>query len=142
MAVSVQKNLITPKLYILLIQSQRIYIMQEILTYAIEIVFWAFIFVMIFDFINGLFPPVPMPSVKEVKPIEPEPENISLPDDIPHTKFAIPDPWLCDTEEVVKTAHITPLPPLLASMSPQIAGTLLQTPSVPKRKRGRPRKIA
>lgn len=134
--------------------------MQALLTYAIEIVFWSFTLVFIFDFVNGLFPQLPdlKPRIWEIEP-EKEPENAPLPDEVFQNvvaPIALPDPWLEDIgialpkgvvgdiappdvkQAIAPTPLALPAPKRLPPAPTQIA----QMQSPPKRKRGRPRKSA
>lgn len=109
--------------------------MQSLLTYAIEIVFWAFVTAFLFDLIGGLFPR--LPDIKQLPQnweIEPPVEEIA----------PLPDPWLGNADIAVAPTPPTPpvykkklllLPPAPLQIAPKPA-------AAPKRSSGRRRKIA
>lgn len=110
--------------------------MQSLLTYAIEIVFWAFVTAFLFDLIDGLFPQVP--DIRHLPQSWDEPKN----EPAPQTEAApLPDPWLSDAETTQEPSLPAPAAHkklLLLPPAPPIA----DIPVAPKHKRGRPKKIA
>ncbi len=126
--------------------------MQALLTYAIEIVFWAFVSLLIFDFINGLFGvPFQLPDVQQPPTIvESEPKK-----KVENTP--LPDPWLCDAEIAAIPAPPTSLALQQLLLLPSGFGSFDSTGTAktrtasppalshsadiqPKRKPGRPKK--
>ncbi|MDM9583123.1 hypothetical protein [Nostoc sp. GT001] len=126
--------------------------MQALLTNAIEIVFWAFVSHIIFDFINGLFPVPPMPDVADIQ-LPAQQQESEEPDT--RENALLPDPWLCDNVAItpaIATLPATPLfnrllllPPAKSVAIPMVdcANTPISESNPPitqKRKPGRPKK--
>ncbi|WP_414530066.1 hypothetical protein [Nodularia chucula] len=142
---------------------------QNTLTLAIEVIFWAMIVLMLNDFINGLFllQPQPQYTVISAQPPSPVAETKDIPNPVVVESEApqeyqfeeIPDPWdlEIDCEPKIGEAQtvVVPFPTLRllppAQVTPQpkrrgrpkkSADSIQPTAKTESRKRGRPRKSA
>ncbi|WGV29038.1 hypothetical protein [Halotia branconii] len=84
---------------------------QSILTIAIEVVFWAFTGLIIFDFINGLFV-LDINPITVVSDLQPQVKQETMPAVTPAPQIELPiDPWElnAETQQVsVKTSSVVP----------------------------------
>ncbi len=82
---------------------------QHTLTLAIEVIFWAFISLIIFDFANrifGLEVPNTTPAMSFTPDIVSEPAPIAVPVITPQMEL-LPDPWVLDVESPIPSVDIS-----------------------------------
>ncbi len=84
--------------------------MQSLLTLAIVVIFWAFVTLIIFQFINGLFVSaaytsnlVSVSNINIVAPTIPSVSEVITPEAMTFEK--LPDPWMLEDEAVHRTSN-------------------------------------